>query len=112
LSEGGNVAVVRWAGEEAEILNCPVPDGEWRFDQLLPSELFEFDSDRSQRAEAKLKERLELIRNRNRSVEQEARLRELDEFAKALPTARSPDAQSFEDLIMNFAKDYPSGVPR
>jgi hypothetical protein len=112
LSEGGNVAVVRWVGDEVEILNRPVPEGEWRFDQLLTSELFEFDSDRSQQAEAKLNERLELIRNLNRSDEQEARLRELDEFVKLLPTARSPSAQSFEDLMMNLAKDYPSGVPR
>ncbi|HEY3825153.1 MAG TPA: AAA family ATPase [Bryobacteraceae bacterium] len=112
LSEGGNVAVVRWTGDEVEILNRPVPEGEWRFDQLLTSELFDFDSDRSQQAEVKLRERLELIRNPNRSAEQEARLRELDEFVESLPTARSPSAQSFEDLMMNLAKDYPSGVPR
>ena len=53
LSEGveGNVAVVRWVEGEAHIFNDPVPRGEWRSDQLLVSDLFEFGSDRSKQAE-------------------------------------------------------------
>jgi len=112
LSEGGNVAVVRWADGEAHILNNPIPRLYWRYDQLLTSELFEFGSDRSAEAEKKLHERVELIRNPNRSPDQDKRLRELDEFVASLPTARSPSAQSFEELMMNFARDLPSGVPR
>jgi len=113
LSEGGNVAVVRWEDGEAHILNRPVPAGNWRFDQVLTSELFPgIDSDRSQQAEAKLYERLELIRTPNRSVEQETRLRELDEFVASLPTARTPGDQSFEELMIDLAKDFPSGVAR
>ena len=112
LSEGGNVSVVRWVNGEAHILNNPIPRLEWRYDQLLTSELFGFGSDRSQQAEAKLYERLTLIRNSDRSPDQEARLRELDEFVESLPTASSPSAQSFEELMMNFARDLPSGVAR
>jgi predicted ATP-binding protein involved in virulence len=113
LSEGGNVAVVRWEDGEAHILNRPVPPGNWRFDQVLTDELFPgIASDRPQKVEAKLYERLELIRNSNRSVEQETRLRELDEFVASLPTARTPSDQSFEELMMNIAKDFPSGVAR
>jgi len=112
LSEGGNVVVVCWEHDEAHILNRPIPSGEWRYDQLLASELFGFGSDRSQQAEAKLYERLTLIRNTNRSAEQDTRLRELDEFVASLPTARSPSAQSFEELMMGLAKDFPSGVTR
>jgi predicted ATP-binding protein involved in virulence len=113
LSEGGNVAVVRWENGEAQILNRPVPPGNWRFDQVLTDELFPgIASDRPGRVEAKLYERLELIRNSNRSVEQETRLRELDDFVASLPTARTPSDQSFEELMMNIAKDFPSGVAR
>ena len=112
LSEGGNVAVVRWVDGEAHILNNPIPKGEWRSDQLLESDLFEFGVDRSQQAEAKLYERVALSRNPDRTAKQDARLRELDEFAASLPTAPSPNAQSFEDLMMNLAKDYPKGMPR
>jgi hypothetical protein len=113
LSEGGNVAVVRWENGEANIFNSPVPPGNWRFDQVLTDELFPgMASDRPQRVEPKLYERLELIRNSNRSVEQETRLRELDEFVASLPTAPTPSDQSFEELMMNLAKDFPSGVAR
>jgi hypothetical protein len=105
--------VVRWEDDEAHILNRPVPQGNWRFDQVLTSDLFPgIDSDRSQRVEAKLYERLELIRTPNRSIEQETRLRQLDEFVASLPTARTPSDQSFEELMMNLAKDFPSGVAR
>ncbi len=114
LSEGveGNVAVVRWVGEEAHILNDPVPKGEWRSDQLMVSDLFGFGSDRNKQAEAKLYERVRLSRNPNRTAEEEARLRDLDEFVASLPTASSPSAHSLEELIMNLAKDYPSGAAR
>jgi hypothetical protein len=111
LAEGHNVAVVGWADGEAQILNRPVPSQKWRFDQLL-SELFGFASDRDQETEKKLAERIRLIRNPNRSEEQEKRLRELDAFAASLPTAHSPGAQDFEDLMMAFAKDFQKGVPR
>jgi len=111
LAEGHNVAFVGWADGEAQILNRPVPSQKWRFDQLL-SELFGFASDRDQETEKKLAERIRLIRNPNRSEEQEKRLRELDAFAASLPTAHSPGAQDFEDLMMAFAKDFQKGVPR
>ena len=112
LSEGGNVAVVRWVDGEAHILDNPVPEGEWRSDQLLESELFEFGADRSLSTEEKLYERVALSRTTKRTAEQEARLRELDEFVASLPTAPSPRAQSFEDLMMRLAKDYPKGMPQ
>jgi len=112
LSEGGNVAVVRWMKDEAQILNRPIPIREWRFDQLLASELFGFDSDRSQKAEAMLDERVTLLRKLVRTREDEVRLRELDEFVASLPTASSPSAQSFEDLMRDFVKDFPESIAR
>jgi hypothetical protein len=112
LAEGGNVAVVRWEDHEARILNRPIPSQKWRFDQLLVSELFGLESDRNQETERMLGERIRLIRNPNRSAEQEERLRELDAFVASLPTAHSPGAQDFEDLMMTFARDFQKGVPR
>jgi hypothetical protein len=113
LADGGNVAVVRWEKDEAHILNNPVPRGrQWRSDQLLESELFGFGSDRGYEGEKKLYERVELIRKTARSDEEEDRLRELDKFVASLPTARSPGAETFEELMMNFARDLPSGVVR
>jgi predicted ATP-binding protein involved in virulence len=112
LSEGGNVAVVRWEKNEAHIFNNPIQRGPWRSDQLLESELFRFGADRSRRVEDQLYERVKLSRKSNRSPAEEARLRKLDKFVESLPTARSPEAETFEELMMNFAKDLPRGVPR
>ncbi len=97
---------MRWENDEAHILNDPLPRGEWSYDQLVTSELFGFGSDLSLRAEAKLYERLELIRNPHRSPEQEARLRDLQEFVAALPTASTPSAQSIEELMLDLAGDH------
>lgn len=49
---------------------------------------------------------------RREDAGREEKLRELDEFVASLPTAPSPNVQSFEDLMINLAKDYPSGVAR
>ena len=111
LSEGGNVSFVGWEDGEARIHNRPIPKGEWRYDQLLVSEIFGVGSSRSRAAEAKLSERIELIRNPHRSADQEARLRELDEFVASLPTASSPSAQHLEDLMRDL-RDFPKGVVR
>jgi AAA domain, putative AbiEii toxin, Type IV TA system len=107
LSEGGNVAVVGWTGDEAHIHNNPISRDQWRFDQLLTSELFGFDSARTREAEGKLAERLELIRIPNRSPDQEKRLQELDKFVASLPTAHSPSAHHLEELMMDFVKNFP-----
>jgi hypothetical protein len=112
LSEGGKVVVVRWLDGEAHIHQNPVERGEWRSDQLLESELFEFGADRSKDTERQIYERVTLSRTPNRSPDQEKRLHELDEFVASLPTAPSPDIQSFEDLMVRMAKDYPSGLAR
>jgi hypothetical protein len=111
IAEGGStIAVVHWVDGEAHILENPIPRGEWRSDQLLESELFGFEADRSKEAEAKIYERIALSRNPARSADQEARLRELDAFVAALPTAPSPNIQSFEELMMDIAKDYPKSL--
>lgn len=112
LSEGGNVTVVRWVGNEAHILNRLIPADSWRYDQLLVSDLFGLASDRSRQAEAIFDERVKLLETPNRSAKQEARLRELNEFVARLPTASSPIAQRFEDLTSKFVKDFPQSVTR
>ena len=99
LSAGGNVAVVRWEGDHAVILNNPLPPREWRFDQVLTSDLFGLGSSRSPVAEAKMNERLGLLRKEKLSAFERRRLAELDAFAAELPTARTPDEQAFEDLM-------------
>ena len=104
LSAGGNVAVVRWEGDHAVILNNPLPPREWRFDQVLTSELFGFDSSCGPMAEAQMNERLELLRKEKLTAGERRRLAKLDAFVADLPTARTPDEQTFEDLMRKVAQ--------
>jgi len=103
LSAGGNVAVVRWEDDHAVILNNPLPPREWRFDQILASDLFGFDSSRGPGAEAKINERLGLLRKGKLTASDRRRLAELDAFVADLPTARTPHEQVFEDLMRKVA---------
>jgi hypothetical protein len=104
LSAGGNVAVVRLEGDHAMILDNPLPPREWRFDQVLTSDLFGFDSSRGPVAEARMNERLALLRKEKLSNVERRRLAELDAFVHDLPTARTPDEQAFEDLMRKVAE--------
>ncbi|AWN42516.1 AAA family ATPase [Methylobacterium durans] len=104
LSAGGNVAVVRWENDHTVILNKPLPPREWRFDQLLTSELFAFDSSRGPEAETLMNERLALIRKETLSAGEKRRLKKLDDYAAKLPTAPSPQEQAFEDLMRSVAR--------
>lgn len=104
LSAGGNVAVVRWEGKHAVILNNPLPPRDWRFDQVLSSDLFGFDSSRGPEAEAMMNERLALLRKQKLTARERRRLEELDSFTESLPTARSPAEQEFEDLMRRIVR--------
>jgi hypothetical protein len=113
LTDGlSTVSVVRWDKNEACIIKPPIPRRPWRSDQLLESELFGLDSDRGREAEKKLYERVKLSRKSNRSPKEEALLRQLDKFAASLPAAHSLEAETFEEQMMNLAKDLARVVRR
>jgi len=112
LSEGGSISVARWEDGEARILDNPLPRREWRYDQLVTSELFDLGSARSVDAQQRLEERRDLLRIRNRSEHEQRRLRELDEFVASLPTSSTPIEQQLEDLMRGFTRDFPGGAPR
>lgn len=104
LAAGGNIVVVRWENDEAIILNNPIPQSEWRVDQLLTSDLFGFASARGPKAEAMMKERVSLIKKKKRTPAEEQRLGQLDKYVLNLPTSHSPAEQRFEDLMKKVAK--------
>ena len=104
LSAGENVCVVRWEGRESKILSDPLEAREWRFDQLLTSDLFGFDSSRSPTAESLLNERLALIRKSRLTKSQKRRLTVLDGVVSSLPTADSPIEQEARDILRESVK--------
>jgi hypothetical protein len=102
IAAGENVNVVRWDGHEANIISNPLEPNEWRVDQVLVSDLFDFASARSLRAEAKLARRAALIQKRSLAQEERLELRRLDEVAARLPTALSPEEQRVRDALRNI----------
>jgi energy-coupling factor transporter ATP-binding protein EcfA2 len=104
LSAGANVSVVKWEGDHSIIINDPIEAREWRFDQILTSDLFGFESARSPAAEAIMNERLLLVKKKSLSAREKRRLRQLDGYVETLPTAASPNEQEIRDILRKAAK--------
>jgi hypothetical protein len=104
LAAGGNIVVVRWEGDRTIIINNPIPQSDWRVDQLLTSDLFGFESARGPKAEVVMKERVSLIKKKRRTPTEERRLKHLDKYVLDLPTSHSPAEQRFEDLMKKVAR--------
>lgn len=88
-----NIAVLRRVKDEVHILNNPEDIRGWRTDQLLASELFEFQQTRDAATEDLLSERRGLLEKHPRTPEEEARLTELEKKAVEVP-----EAESFWDI--------------
>ncbi len=102
IAAGENVNVVRWDGHEANIINNPLEPNEWRVDQVLVSDLFDFGAARSLKAEARLARRTALIQKRSLAPEERLELRQLDADAARLPTALSPEEQRVRDALRDI----------
>ena len=102
IAAGENVSVVRWVNGEAIIDSNPLEANEWRIDQVLVSELFEFETARSQMAESKLERRNKLLATKRLTTAEKIELANLNDFASSLPSALSPDEQSVRDELLAF----------
>jgi energy-coupling factor transporter ATP-binding protein EcfA2 len=102
IAAGENVNVVRWDGREANIINNPLEANEWRVDQVLVSDLFNFGAARSLEAETKLARRTSLIQKRSLTSKERRELSRLDAVAARLPAALSPKEQRVRDALRNI----------
>ncbi len=107
LAAGGNIALVHSRDGHGLISNQPLPPSEWRFDQILTSELFGFGTSRGPRAEELLEERRSLLRKGNRSSKEQTRLKELNAFADCLPIGGTHQQVAYDELM-----EAVSGVAR
>jgi energy-coupling factor transporter ATP-binding protein EcfA2 len=103
LAAGENVSVVRCDVDHSIIINDPIEPREWRFDQILTSDLFGFQSARSVAAEALLSERSALIQKDMLTKKERRRLAELDGIVNTLPTASSVEEQEIRDVLREAA---------
>ena len=96
--------MVRFTSGGSEIINDPVPVGEWRLDQVVTSDLFGFVSARSQITDQKLEKRRELVSKIKLTPEEKAELDRLDQYALELPIASSPKDQKLVDDLRSVVE--------
>ena len=98
-----NVAVVRRAGDHAEIVNDPMVIKEWRLDQLITSDLFGLDSARSPAVAAMQERRAALLGKPELTPAERDELDRLNEKALAMPTEESHEDDEAMEIIRRAA---------
>ena len=102
-----NIVLLRREGDHVVIDNDIQSVHNWRVDQILNSELFDFIPSRSQEDEVWMKKREELILKGDKLTEEEKKeLAELNQRAYDLPTAEDPLDREAMDLIRRAAKHF------
>lgn len=99
-AENENLCVVTRSGENVLIQNEPHIVSGWRLGQIVTSELFGLNSDRSPSAEYKIERRRELLDNPNRSKEENKELIELNDKIDNLPLESAE-----EDKLLKQIRD-------
>lgn len=99
-----NLAVVRRSGDHAEILNDPPTVTGWRLDQVITSDLFGLKTSFSVEVEALLEEQRALVTKRDRTIEEDHRLAEVDARLSELPMEEDPSDSKAMDIIRRAAK--------
>ncbi|WP_375458502.1 AAA family ATPase [uncultured Enterovirga sp.] len=99
VASGDPVAVVRWNGTAAEVINDPLPHQPWRYDEILGSAAFGFASGQDVRSSELLVERERLLRKHNLDLTERARLTTLNGIAHSIETGDTPYDAAFDKLM-------------
>ena len=99
-----NLAVLKQFANHVQILNDPFINTDWRLDQVITSDLFDFPSSRPLHIEKILDRRKELCEKESLTDSETRELSDLDEAVSNLPTANSPEDQEAMDIIRRAAK--------
>lgn len=99
-----NFAVIQQKGTEAVIENEPGTVRGWRVDQILNSDYFSIYSSRDPLTQTLYTHRNSLLKNFNRTKEEETALQKVEEEIIALPTAINPEDIEAMELIRQAAE--------
>ncbi|WP_165191641.1 AAA family ATPase [Caulobacter soli] len=99
IAQGDPVSVVRLEGDHATILNRPLPSKPWRYDEVLGSRAFNELIGADLRSEALLIERRALLRKRELTPEEDARLDALNAIIHDLQAPDAPYDAAFDKLM-------------
>lgn len=93
------VAVVRWNGRAAEVLNDPLPQRTWRYDEILSSAAFALENGVDLRASEMLVERDRLVRKHELDADERARLTTLNTVVHQIESGDTPYDAAFDKLM-------------
>ncbi|MGM9507441.1 AAA family ATPase [Larkinella sp. GY13] len=99
-----NIILLKRVGNEVHVENDPVDVRNWRLDQILTSELFGLDSDRSERVSQLRTERDGLLAKKRLAKPEKARLKELDSEIGFVPSGRDAAEIKAETIIQQLAE--------
>ena len=102
--QNANIILLKREGDHTIVVNNPVDVRNWRFDQILTSELFGLESDRSKRVTKLRKERDKILGKQKLSKADNARLKELDMEIGFLPFGKDQDEIQAETIIQQLAE--------
>ena len=103
-ADDANLAVLIKEDNHVRIENNPEFIKGWRVDQILTSDLFGISSARSETIEKNINERYELLKIKNRNVDEEQRLKELDKEILDLPTLSIVNEAVKDKEVLDFIK--------
>lgn len=99
VANGDPVAVVRWNDTAAEVINDPLPNQPWRYDEILGSPAFGLPNGTDLRSSELLVERERLLRKRELDDTESARLRTLNRIAHGIEAGDTPYDAAFDKLM-------------
>ncbi|MBW6528533.1 AAA family ATPase [Sphingomonas sp. RHCKR7] len=99
IANGDPVAVVRWNGSSAEVINDPLLPRPWRYDEILGSVAFGLETGVDLKSSDILIERDQLLRKRDLSEQERARLKTLNRVVHAIEGGDAPYDAAFDKLM-------------
>ncbi|MDN3585671.1 AAA family ATPase [Pedobacter aquatilis] len=103
-SENENLCVLERKGKEVHIDNTPFIVKGWRIGQIITSDLFGVDSERSPEFEALIDERRLLLDKDVKTNGDSLRIKELDQLLAEMPMAEKHDDQALLDQLRKTAE--------
>lgn len=99
IAHGDPVTVVRWNGRSAEVMNDPLPNQPWRYDEILGSPAFGLPNGTDLRSSELLLEREQLLRKRELDEGDRARLATLNRVVHGIESGDAPYDAAFDRLM-------------
>ncbi|MDB5580831.1 MAG: hypothetical protein JWR80_6007 [Bradyrhizobium sp.] len=99
IANGDPVAVVRWTGSKATVINNPLPRRPWRYDEIVGSGAFGLENGTDLRSEKLIARRHHLLQQRDLNPDERAELDTLNRAVHGIEAGDAPYDAAFDTLM-------------